>query len=75
MSEFQPKNGMKLYYEDIGSGETVVMLHGWTSSHKVYSAPAEMLKNKARIITYDQRGHGGSKNANGENVTISLEKA
>lgn len=70
MSEFQLKNGMKLYYEDIGSGETVVMLHGWTSSHKVYSAPAEMLKNKARIMTYDQRGHGGSKNANGENVTM-----
>lgn len=70
MSEFQLKNGMKLYYEDVGSGEVVVMMHGWTSNHGVYAAPAELLKEKARVITYDHRGHGGSKGANGEKVTM-----
>ena len=70
MSDFQLKNGMKLYYEDVGSGEVVVMMHGWTSNHGVYAAPAELLKDKARVITYDHRGHGGSKGASGEKVTM-----
>ena len=71
MSEFTLKNGEKLYYEDTGSGtETLVMLHGWTSSHEVYSKPAELLKDKARCIIYDHRGHSGSKDANHEKPTM-----
>ena len=42
MSEFILKNGMKLYYEHIGKGEPVIMMHGWTSSHEIYSAPASL---------------------------------
>ncbi len=70
MSEFQLKNGMKLYYEDHGSGQPVILLHGWTSSHEIYSAPVEKLKGKGRFIIYDHRGHSGSKNANKEEVTM-----
>jgi len=71
LSYFTLKNGEKLYYEDIGQGaETVIMLHGWTSSHYVYVRPAELLKDRARCIIYDHRGHYGSKNANSESPTI-----
>ena len=42
MSEFKLKNGMKLYYEDSGSGQPVIMMHGWTSSHEIYSEPADL---------------------------------
>ena len=71
MSYFKLKNGEKLYYEDIGSGkDTVVMLHGWTSSHYVYTEPVERLKENARCIIYDHRGHGGSKSANKEKATM-----
>ena len=70
MGDFKLKNGMKLYYEDHGSGQPVIMMHGWTSSHKIYSEPVEMLKDKARFIIYDHRGHCGSKNANKEEVTM-----
>ena len=70
MSEFKLKSGMKLYYEDSGSGQPVIMMHGWTSSHEIYSEPAALLKDKARCIIYDHRGHGGSKDANKENVTM-----
>jgi len=70
MSEFQLKNGMKLYYEDTGSGQPVIMMHGWTSTHEIYSAPVDMLKDKARFIIYDHRGHGGSKSANAEAPTM-----
>ena len=61
---------MKLYYEESGSGHPVIMMHGWTSSHEIYSEPVALLKDKARFIIYDHRGHGRSKEANKENVTM-----
>ncbi len=68
MSYFTLSNGEKLYYEDKGKGpETIVMLHGWTSSHETYEKPVELLQDKARCIIYDHRGHKGSKNANSGN--------
>lgn len=71
MAYFTLSNGEKLYYEDTVDGEqTLVMLHGWTSSHEVYAKPVELLRDKVRCVTYDHRGHGGSKDANGEQVTM-----
>lgn len=71
MSWFTLKNGERLYYEDIGSGpDTIVMMHGWTSSHEVYKIPADALRDKARCVIYDHRGHGGSKAANREKPTM-----
>ena len=65
MSYFTLSDGQKLYYEDRGQGpDTVVMMHGWTSSHDIYVKPAELLQEQARCILYDHRGHGGSKEAN-----------
>jgi len=71
MAAFKLSNGEELYYEEIGNGkETVVMMHGWTSSSEIYKAPAEQLKDKARFIIYDHRGHGRSKGANHERPTM-----
>lgn len=71
MSYFTLKNGERLYYEDTGAGEqTVVMLHGWTSSHEVFAPAVPAISRKARCVTYDHRGHGGSREANGEQVTM-----
>lgn len=46
------------------------MMHGWTSSHDVYVRPAELLKDKARCIIYDHRGHKESRNANAGEPTM-----
>ena len=71
MSYFTLKDGQKLYYEDRGrGGETLVMMHGWTSSHDVYAKPVETLQEKARCIIYDHRGHSGSKEANKGTPTL-----
>ena len=71
MAYFTLSNGEKLYYEDTEAGEkTLVMMHGWTSTHEVYADAVEALKDKARVITYDHRGHGESKDANGDEVTM-----
>lgn len=71
MAYFTLSNGERLFYEDTGTGEqALVMMHGWTSSHEVYEKPVTLLRNKVRCITYDHRGHGGSKEANGDQVTM-----
>ena len=71
MSYFTLKNGEQIYYEDTGSGDqTIVMLHGWTSTHEVFAPVVPEISKYARCITYDHRGHGGSKNANKERVTM-----
>ena len=71
MSYFKLKNGEKLYYEDVGNGpETLVMMHGWSSSHDIFIEPVSKLKEKARCIFYDHRGHGGSRDANRERPTM-----
>ena len=48
MSYFTLGSGEQLYYEDRGQGpDTLIMMHGWTSSHEVYSEPVETLQNQA----------------------------
>lgn len=73
MSYFILKNGEKLYYEDVGKGpDTIVMLHGFNSSHNRYSIPVERLKDRFRCIIYDHRGHCNSKEAVSEEVTMEV---
>ena len=71
MSYFPLSNGERLYYEDAGNGpDTLIMMHGWSSTHEVYQQPAETLQKQARCIIYDHRGHGGSKDANSESPAM-----
>ena len=71
MGYFQLSNGEKLYYEDAGKGDrTIVMMHGWTSTHAVYAPCVPEISKKARCIIYDHRGHGNSKDANRDHVTM-----
>ena len=71
MSYFTLKNSEKLYYEDVGNGpETLIMMHGWTSSHDIFEESVSKLKDKARCIIFDHRGHGRSKDANREKPTM-----
>ena len=71
MSWFTLKNGEKLYYVEEGQGpDTLVMMHGWTSSHEIYLKPMETLQKRARVIVYDHRGHGESRQANSGSPTM-----
>ena len=71
MSYFTLSNGERMYYEDTETGEqTIVMLHGLSTSHDIYAPCLTEIQKHARVITYDQRGHGKSKDANLDEVTI-----
>lgn len=52
---------IELYYEDLGSGTPVVLVHGWPLSGRSWEnqVPA-LIEAGHRVITYDRRGFGGS---------------
>ncbi|HYO96384.1 MAG TPA: alpha/beta hydrolase [Polyangiaceae bacterium] len=56
--------GVNLYYEEHGSGPTLVVLHGLLASVATAAASglgaAELAAHGLRVITYDARGHGRS---------------
>jgi len=52
---------IKLYYEDVGSGRPIVLVHGFPLSGRSWEkqVPA-LLQAGYRVITYDRRGFGNS---------------
>ncbi len=50
-------NGVSLYYEEHGSGDSIVGLHGAGSSAAFWSDAALELATRGRTIIYDRRGH------------------
>ena len=52
---------IELYYEDLGSGTPVVLVHGWPLSGRSWEnqVPA-LIEAGHRVVTYDRRGFGWS---------------
>lgn len=53
-------NGVRLYYEEHGSGEPILCIHGTGSSTALWRGPAATLATRGRTIIYDRRGFGRS---------------
>ncbi|MES1939375.1 alpha/beta fold family hydrolase [Salinisphaera sp. T5B8] len=52
---------VELYYEDVGSGKPVVLIHGWPLSGRSWENQVPALVQAGyRVITYDRRGFGKS---------------
>ena len=52
---------IELYYEDQGSGQPVVLIHGYPlNGHSWERQTRELLAQGYRVITYDRRGFGQS---------------
>lgn len=54
------KDGAIIYYEDHGSGQPILLVHGWTCSSKFWRKNVPELSKYFRVITIDLRGHGNS---------------
>ena len=59
MPKIQTADGIRLHYEEAGSGRPLVCIHGWGMSGKIWSF-GEELRSSRRLIIPDLRGHGGS---------------
>lgn len=55
-------NGIEMYYETIGQGEPLVLLHGFYGSGASWASVVPELATSYRVIVPDLRGHGRSTN-------------
>jgi len=53
-------NGAKIYYEEYGKGEPLLLIHGNGGDIKSMGNQIDGFKNKYRVIIADSRGHGKS---------------
>ena len=53
-------NGVEIAYEDLGSGPTVVLLHGYPFNRSLWRDQVSALRGDFRLIVPDLRGHGES---------------
>jgi 3-oxoadipate enol-lactonase len=63
---FAPVAGSALYYEAMGAGDPVVLIHGGALDHRMWDAQFAALAEHHRVIRYDVRGDGLTRSPYGE---------
>ena len=53
-----PVKDSKIYYEAVGQGDPIVLLHAGFLDHTMWQPQVEALKSKYRVITLDMPAHG-----------------
>ena len=51
-------NGIWMYYEEHGSGQPLILLHGGYGTGEMFAAILPQLASGRRVITVDLQGHG-----------------
>jgi len=51
-------NDLDLYYQDLGTGYPLVLVHGLGSDHTVWGGLTPLLEEEYRVLALDLRGHG-----------------
>lgn len=57
---FARVNGVNLYFEEHGSGDPLVLVHGSWGDHHNWDPVVPGLAKSFRVVTYDRRGHSQS---------------
>ena len=54
------RDGVKIYYEERGSGPAVLLSHGYSASARMWSGQMDTLSDRYHVIAWDMRGHDRS---------------
>ena len=60
VGKYADVNGIKMYYEEYGTGEPLFLIHGNGGDIKSMEHQIDHFRNKYRVIIADNRGHGQS---------------
>jgi len=58
-------DGFDMYYETLGEGEPLLLVHGWSGNTTYFGPLLEPLAQRYHLIIPDLRGHGRSTNPGG----------
>lgn len=50
----------RLSVQATGSGDALLMIHGWPLDHRVFDPQREALSRHFKVLTFDRRGYGAS---------------
>lgn len=68
MTSIRTKDGAEIYYKDWGTGQPVVLSHGWPLSSDAWAGQMLFLAQHGyRAIAHDRRGHGRSSQTSSHN--------
>ncbi len=70
---FMTVNGVNLFYEKIGTGPALVLLHGNGEDHNTFDALTTPLKQHFTIYSIDSRNHGQSQQTSVFDYTVMSE--
>lgn len=59
-------NGINIYYEQRGSGEPLLLLHGGTGTCRWFDGHVALLAEHFQVFALDSRGHGKTDNPTGK---------
>jgi len=59
---YVPANGIHIYFEQYGSGEPLLLIHGGTVNHTSWEKHIPAFAQHYSVIAPDSRGHGRTKN-------------
>ena len=74
------RDGVKIHYEIHGSGPTLLLSHGYSSTARMWDGQIAALKDRYQVVVWDMRGHGESdypadQNLYSEALTVGDMKA
>lgn len=64
--QFVQANGLDIYYEEYGSGEPLLLIHGGTFTSQMWQRHIPAFAQHFRVVAPDSRGHGRTRNPTGE---------
>ena len=57
-NQYFDSDGVRIRYIELGSGEPVIAIHGYTRNSDTWLETIADLAESHRLILFDQRGHG-----------------
>ena len=75
MTDFVVSNGVRLYYEKEGAGQSVLFIAGSTGAAGNFTRAARLLANEFTVVSYDRRGNSRSERPKGWTTTSVAEQA
>lgn len=71
--KFLERDGVRLAYEEVGSGDPpMVFIHGWICDHSYFAPQADFFSRWHRVVSVDLRGHGESDRPDGRYTIEAL---
>jgi len=65
-------DGMKIQSSSVGTGPTIVFVHGWTCDSSSWTGQVPAFSKDHRVITLDLPGHGQSESPKDGKLSMDL---